>query len=474
MRDPATYEMAELIPVSNGGGRPRLHRNWEYILFNEMVSHCQTAGKVQQELGHPRTWAFVQELARDLLPIEEQPPAEPIRGYHFKYVKKAYLARPDIVAEYRRVHRESACSLAREAGNFGGNGPKFTIHPTEGITTAADGKVVSTRAKGKPGSFRKVKDKVTGKVKRKKRRIDPDKRLYHEGGGDPGWGVKFLPVHTRTPYGRVVLDIPHVPGVAPADEANVTVETLRLLRPLLPGPHFHVHDGAMTAEHNQALLTELGTVLVNRTRAKENPKVGRRAIGKRVPDEGLVEVKEIALPDGGKELLSVYQVDSRIGLRDITDITEIGERHFIPLEPTKLIMLENKTNKAPGRGRFRPYVGLTLPAKIALRTGKREITVALYQTAKDKKRDYLRTAHVRAIGPDNPDFGPDNPDFAIYRQMRGDSESLNRTIEDSLYRHHRAHSEGAARQQVDMLGLAGLINALTRERMRRACLAQAA
>ena len=34
-------------------------------------------------------------------------------------------------------------------------------------------------------------------------------------------------------------------------------------------------------------------------------------------------------------------------------------------------------------------------------------------------------------------------------------------------RHHRAHSKGWARQQADMLGLAGLINALTRERMNK-------
>ena len=58
--------------------------------------------------------------------------------------------------------------------------------------------------------------------------------------------------------------------------------------------------------------------------------------------------------------------------------------------------------------------------------------------------------------------------------MRGDAELLNRTIEDSLYRHHRAHSDGWRRQQVDMLGLAGLINALTRERTRRQAVPQAA
>lgn len=93
--------------------------------------------------------------------------------------------------------------------------------------------------------------------------------------------------------------------------------------------------------------------------------------------------------------------------------------------------------------------------------------MTLHQTEDDKRRGYLRTAHVRAIGPASKDFG-------VYPKMRGDSESLNRAIEDSLYRHHRARSIGWARQQVDMLGLAGLINALTRERMRRGRLAEAA
>ncbi|MGI8520417.1 MAG: hypothetical protein ACR2MC_07435 [Actinomycetota bacterium] len=64
-----------------------------------------------------------------------------------------------------------------------------------------------------------------------------------------------------------------------------------------------------------------------------------------------------------------------------------------------------------------PYIRLKLSADIALRTSKREITVALYQTADDRKRRYLRTAHVRAIGRTNPDF-------AIYAQTRGDAESL--------------------------------------------------
>jgi hypothetical protein len=57
--------------------------------------------------------------------------------------------------------------------------------------------------------------------------------------------------------------------------------------------------------------------------------------------------------------------------------------------------------------------------------------------------------------------------FGIYRRLRGDSESLNRNLEDTLYRHHRAHSRGWRGQQLDMLGFAGLVNALTRARFRK-------
>jgi hypothetical protein len=457
VRDPAILRKATLIPFSAEGGRPRRYPNWVHILCNELVSHFQTAGRVMAELADPRTWAFVCELAAELFPSELQPPLEPIRWHHFKYIKNTYLARDDILAEYRLIHREEACALAREAGNFPERGPASTIHPTEAITIAADGKVVATRTKARPGERRK--DRAGKWVPR---RVDPDKDLYHEGDQTDAWGLKFNPLHTRTPFGRVVLDIPYVRGVSPKDEADVTLQVLRELRALLPGPLFHVHDGAMTSEHDQAMLTDLGIILINRPKAKSNPNVRGASIGQRKPDEGLVEIKTVKHPDGTKEMLRIHQRDGELGL---LELTQTGESLFVRLQPTKLIM---NSNRKPSSRRFRPYIGLRLPPEIALRTGKREIIVALYQTSDDEQRGYRRTAHVRAIGPGN------KRDFAMYRRMRGDSESLNRAVEDSLYRHHRAHSEGWACQQVDMLGLAGLINAITRERMRRARLAGAA
>jgi hypothetical protein len=323
--------------------------------------------------------------------------------------------------------------------------------------TVANAEVVATRSKARPRDRRL--DRKTGK--RVRARVEPDKKLHIEGDGAPAWGLMFEPIHTRTPHGRVILDIPYVPAAAPKHEADVAVDTLRLLRPLPPGAHFHVHDGAMTAAHNQSLLTEQGTVLVNRPRAKSNPKVKGHWIGQRVPDDTLVEVKLIERPDGQTERLEIYQVDGQLG---VNVLKEDGEHLFLPMKTTRMFM---NRNRSEGSHPYRPYVGLKLPAEVALRVGKRDIQVAIHDTEEDKRRGYLRTAHVRAIGPANPDF-------AIYRQMRGDSESLNRTIEDSLYRHHRAHSVGWARQQVDMLGLASLINALTRERMRRQRLPAAA
>lgn len=457
MRDPATYELAKLIPTSNHGGRPRLYPNWIFILYNALTARFQSAARVETELGHPRTWEFVRELARELMPVDEQLTEKPVCRHHFKHIKTHYLAREDIVAAFRRVHRQFACKLARDAGNFSTAGPAFTIHPSLANTTAADGKVVSTRSKAKPGDRRK--DRRSGK--RLPARVDPDKAMYYEGDGTTAFGLKFLPVHTRTKFGWDVLDIPFVRDVSNKAEADVAVETLRLLRPLLPGPHFHVHDGAMTSVHIQTLLTELATLPVNRPRAKENPKKKGRSIGRRVPDESIVEVKPIKCPDGTSEQLEIWQSDGNLGLRQLK---ENGEWHFLPLEATKLHVNRNGDGTA---SQYRLYVGLKLPAEVALRTGKREVTVALYQTQNDKTRAYPRTAHVRAVGSASPDFW-------IYTKMRNDSESLNRVIEDSLYRHHRARSIGWARQQVDMLGLAGLINALTRERLRTASLPQAA
>jgi hypothetical protein len=82
----------------------------------------------------------------------------------------------------------------------------------------------------------------------------------------------------------------------------------------------------------------------------------------------------------------------------------------------------------------------------------------LHQNEADRKRRFNRTENVRPIPPSDPDFPH------LYGR-RNDSESLNRSLEDTLFL-GRAHSLGGRRQQVEMLGWAVTVNTLTMARHR--------
>ena len=85
----------------------------------------------------------------------------------------------------------------------------------------------------------------------------------------------------------------------------------------------------------------------------------------------------------------------------------------------------------------------------------------LHTNADDTARRFNRTENVRPIPPSDPDFARLYP-------RRNDAESINRNIEDSLWI-GRAHSIGHARQHLNLLGYALMVNglALHRHRHRR-------
>jgi len=69
---------------------------------------------------------------------------------------------------------------------------------------------------------------------------------------------------------------------------------------------------------------------------------------------------------------------------------------------------------------------------------------------------------------------PSDPDFKAIYSRRSDSESINRGLEDTLYL-NRAHSVGHARQHVNLLGYALMVNSLAlHEHRQRQRLASAA
>jgi hypothetical protein len=70
-----------------------------------------------------------------------------------------------------------------------------------------------------------------------------------------------------------------------------------------------------------------------------------------------------------------------------------------------------------------------------------------------KKRRLNREENLRPIPPGDPEFAP------LYKR-RADAESIHRSIEDSLFL-NRAHSVGHARQELNLLGYAILVNSLS-------------
>ena len=61
---------------------------------------------------------------------------------------------------------------------------------------------------------------------------------------------------------------------------------------------------------------------------------------------------------------------------------------------------------------------------------------------------------------------PGDPDFAALFPLRNDAESINRSLDDTLWL-RRAHSVGHRRQHLNRLGYALMVNSLTLHRHRR-------
>lgn len=81
-----------------------------------------------------------------------------------------------------------------------------------------------------------------------------------------------------------------------------------------------------------------------------------------------------------------------------------------------------------------------------------KVLMRLDTTEQDKQRKLNRSENLRQIAPN--DF-----DFKRLYGRRSDAESINRALDDTL-RLRRAHSKGAARQSINLIGFAILTNAV--------------
>jgi hypothetical protein len=332
-------------------------------------------------------------------------------------------------------------ALARLLGLLDPDGPGSFTHPHASRMLYADGKVITPVFTGKPGETR---------IDRRTRqavgvRHDPDAHLHIEGGRVEAYGTKFVVVATRSKRDRVILDVRHVPYQGSGGEAGIAMESFADLVPLAPGVLGVVYDMALRGAHLDRMMREFGWLGITKVPAAEiHIRRGQRG-GRRIPKERLVETKDLKMPDGTTTTITLYARDGALGMGVLTDE---GEMVF---QAMARVRTQRKVGK---KYPFRWYNQYRLPEAY----GGGEITVRLSGNAEDERRRFNRPENLRAIPPADPDFD------RLY-VLRSDAESINRSIEDTLYL-GRAHSVGHVRQELDLLGFAILVNSLTLARNR--------
>lgn len=452
LRNRAVFEIADEIATADRsrGGRPRHYPTFMWVVYAALQSVYGSARRVEAELAHPVVWQLVRDLVRQQFPNDPSQwlPDRPMRRHHYRYGRDRYLVDPATLERLVAHHRKVATLQARDLGLLDPDGAGSWTHPDPARLLYADGKVIAPLFRAQPGNT--SVDKRTGEVRAL--RSEPDGRLHFEGTGETAWGVKFVLVATRTtdPHGRMLLDIEWVPS--PGAEARTATECFVRLAHDVQGAQGIVYDTALRGVHHQTILRDLGLLPINRvTAGKAAITKPRRKGGRRVPKSTYLEDKAIETP-AGVETISLYARDGALGIGEMADS---GDLEFVPLQRVRT------HRNADRNGKYRWYNDYRLPDS----HGGGTITVRLHGTPADAARKLNRTENLRPIPPDDPDFKRLYP-------RRNDAESINRGLDDSLWL-GRAHSLGHARQHVDLLGYALMVNgiALHRHAKRRPALA---
>jgi hypothetical protein len=439
--NPALYELADLVPEPDHtcGGRPRHFPAFMALAFDALLSVFGSARQVEVEIAHPLVWGLIRDTVAEHRP-DLVLPVRPMRRHHHRYLRDRYLTDPGILAALGDLHRRLAIDQARSLGLLDPDGGGSYTHPDLARMLYADGKVITPLFRAGPDD-RKL-DKTTGELRVP--RHEPDGHLHFQGDGETAFGIKFVIVAVRNHNhrGRIIVDTEWVPTAG--GEAATAMECFGRIAPLAPGAQGVIYDTALRGIHHQTLLRSLGLLPVNRvTAAKAGAKDPRRKEGQREPKSAHLEDKTITLPDGSQRTLRLYARDGALGIGELTDT---GELTFTELR-------RKRTHRnADKNGRYRWYNDYQLPD----RHGGGTLTVRLHGNDDDRTRKLNRTENLRPIAASDPDFARLYP-------RRNDAESINRDLDDTLYL-RRAHSLGHARQHVNLLGYALIVNGIATRR----------
>ena len=343
------------------------------------------------------------------------------------------------------LHRELAADQARELGLLDPDGPGSWTHPDLSRMLHADGKVITPLFKAQPGDHRV--DRTTGETPPDPR-TNPTPRLHFEGDGNAAWGTKFVLVAARTDR----RPRPHHPRrrMGPHPRRRSPHRHRLLHPPRTPRPR------------------RAGRHLRHRPARRPPPAPAPRP---RPPAHQPRHRRQGQRQDSRAATTGASRRASTSKTRPSPSPT--ARRRTRPALRPRRRARHRRTHRHR-RPRTSSHSPASAPTATATRTAGTAgttttssptatatgtITVRLHGNDDDTARKLNRTENLRPIPPGDPDFERLFP-------RRNDAESINRHLDDTLWL-GRAHSIGHARQHLNLLGFALIVNALALHRHRR-------
>ncbi len=284
-------------------------------------------------------------------------------------------------------------------------------------------------------------DKTTGEIRTVAH--EADAALHFQGDGETRVGHQVRPrrrPHAPTSHGRIILDVEWVPTAG--GEARTAMDCFTRLAPHIAGAQGVIYDTALRGVHHQHAAPRSrppsrSTGSPPRRPAAKKP---RRKGGEAIEKSAYIEDKTITLAERHRPTVSPLRARW-------CDRHRRAHRHRRPALHRRS-RASGPTATADKNGKL-PLVQ-RLPTPRHLR--RQAITVRLHGNAEDAARKLNRTENVRPIPPADPDFERLYP-------RRNDAESHQPRTSTTRLWLRRAHSLGHARQHVNLLGYALMVNA---------------
>ncbi len=448
LRNPATYEFADLIPDPERhlGGRPRIYPKHLIFVVACVNDIKKSARAAETAMKGERFWRHMQDVVAEMFPDDTSmhlPDRSPDRTWFAKTLRRKGM---DVMLDgFRHQLTTTGIETAVEIGcPITDNQP---WEPALNRMIAFDGKVIKSATSYAKGDEREVRllDKTTGELTtvKRQRRHDPDAKFHMQGDKRRVRGNKFAAGWIRDvgEYQSAVLFVDHVPDEKGKhnSEGDVMMKNFGVIEPLLPGNVGVITDTVSRGVHLDEMQREWSWVpFAPIAAAKVDKKTGERLAEK----EGFI--RSHAFKNCTRGSIEIWHQGGWL-TKGIYD--ESGKRNLVRLEWLGDLRRKNKKT-------YRMYVEYRAVCSCGEHT--EVIRERTHSNDEDKARGFNRAENVRLVPPGSKLYD------AIYGR-RQDAESQNRRIDDYLPL-RRARSFGWQCQLFDLVAHAHVVNSIAKYR----------